>query len=52
MTAAMPWSKAAVNEFGTIYGRGAKFHTHINLRDGEGKHTNMYGPSRATENEA
>ena len=41
-----------MNGLGTVYGRGAEFHAHINLRDGDGKQTNIYGPSRATENEA
>ena len=38
----MPRSKAAVNGLGTVYGRGAEFHAHINLRDGDGKQTKLY----------
>ena len=41
-----------MNVLGTNDGRGAAFHAHISLRDGDRKQTNIYGPSRATENEA
>ena len=52
MAAAMPRSKAAVNELGAINTHGVEFRVQINLRDGDGKSTNIDGPSHATENEA
>ena len=48
----MPRNKTPVSELGTIYGRGAEFWAHIQFRDDDGKHKDIYGPSRATENEA
>ena len=48
----MPRSKAAVSELGTIYAHRAEFRAHIKFRDDDGQYKNIYGPSRATENEA
>ena len=48
----MPRSKAAVNELGTIYARGAEFCAHIQFRDDDGDNKHIYGPSRGSENEA
>ena len=47
----MPRSKAAVNELGTIYARGAECCAHIQFRDDDGDNKHIYGPSRASENE-
>ena len=37
---------------GTIYARGAEFGAHIQFRDDGGNKTNIYGPSRGSQNEA
>ena len=47
----MPRSKTPVNELGTIYTHGGELRAHIQFLD-DGKHRDIYGPSRATENEA
>ncbi len=46
----MPRSRAAVNELGTIYGRGAEFWNHIQFRNDDENNTNVYGPSRGSQN--
>ena len=48
----MPRSKAAVNELGTIYARGAECCAHIQFRDDDGYNKHVYGPSRGSANEA
>ena len=47
----MPRNKTAVNELGTIYAHRAELRAHIKFRDDD-EYKNIYGPSRATENEA
>ena len=48
----MPRNKAPVTELGNIYVHRLKFHAHIQFREDDGQCKNIYGPSRATENEA
>ena len=48
----MPRNKTPVNELGTIYAHGAEFRAHVQFRADDGEQKNIYGPSRATENEA
>ena len=49
---AMPRNKTPVLQLGTIYARGAEFGAHIQFRDDGGNNTNIYGPSRGSQNEA
>ena len=48
----MPRNKAPVSDLGTIYAHGGEFRAHIKFRAADGKYKNIYGPSRATEDEA
>ena len=52
VAATMPRNKAPVTELGNIYVHRLKFHAHIQFREDDGQYKNIYGPSRATENEA
>ena len=48
----MPRNRTPVFELGTTYTRGAEFGAHIQFRDDGGNKTNIYGPSRGSQNEA
>ena len=48
----MPRNKPPSSELGAIYVRGAEFWAHIQFRDDGGNNTNIYGPSRGSQNEA
>ena len=48
----MPRNKAPVSELGAIYAHGAEFRAHVQFRADDGEQKNIYGPSRATEDEA
>ena len=48
----MPRNKPPVSELGTIYGHGAEFRAHVQLRNDTGEQKHIVWPSRATENEA
>ena len=48
----MPRNKTPVNELGNIYTHGEEFRAHIQFRDDDGKHKDIYGPNRSTEDEA
>ncbi len=47
----MPRDKTPVSELGTICARGVEFGAHIQFRN-DGNNTNIYGPSRGSQNEA
>ena len=48
----MPRNKAPVCDLGAIYAHGGEFRAHIKFRAADGQYKNIYGPSRATEDEA
>ena len=48
----MPRNRTPVFELGTTYTRGVEFGAHIQFRDDGGNKTNIYGPSRGSQNEA
>ena len=52
MATTMPRNRTPVFELGTTYTRGAEFGAHIQFRDDGGNKTNIYGPSRGSQNEA
>ena len=48
----MPRNKTPVNELGTIYTHGEAFRVHIQFREDDGKHKDIIGPNRSTDEEA